>query len=231
MARTYRRPGGLAVLAAAATIGLAACSGSSPSPQVASLGSSGTGSETGNSSGNGNSAAPQPGNPTRLLDQWAACIRGHGDPHQADPVIDSSKDIDISMTNVPKSLENEVHGSSGPCSSDLLAAENALRGGQPAPTYNAVKAEKEAECIRESGFSNYPDPSPDGETDFNGTGIDPNSPGIQNATKACDKKIGIPYYGNGTSPPGVVVVTDCTAPPGVQCPSHPPGGNGPGGSG
>ena len=60
--RTYLRSGGLAVLVAAAAIGLAACSGIYSSPQVASLGTSsssggnGDGSSTGSGNGNGSSA-------------------------------------------------------------------------------------------------------------------------------------------------------------------------------
>jgi hypothetical protein len=27
------------------------------------------------------------GNPTRLVDEWATCMRSHGDPNQVDPTI------------------------------------------------------------------------------------------------------------------------------------------------
>lgn len=223
--RRMRSPriGVLAIVAGAALL-TAACSGDPAStPQVASLGtSSSTGSGNSAAAGSSTSTAAN-GNPTQLLDEWAACIRGRGDPNQADPTIDASKDIEITMNNVPKALEDEVHGSTGPCSNYLLGAENALRGGQSAPSYNPVTAVKQAQCIRASGFPNFPDPSANGETNLNGTGIDPNSPALQNATKACDKKIGIPYYGNGTSPPGVVVVTGCNSPPGMKCPKGGPG--------
>jgi hypothetical protein len=219
MTRTYRRPGGLAVLAAAAAIGLAACSGGgSSTPHVANLGSSGN--DPGSTNGSGSSTtAPSGSNPTQLLDQWAACIRHHGDPSQVDPTIDSNKDIDINMTNVSATLAGEVHGSTGPCSNYLLAAENQLRGGQPAPSYNPVKYVEEAQCIRAHGIANYPDPGANGQSNFNGTGVDPKSPAVQNATKACDKKLGLPYYGDGTSPPGVVEVRSCTPPPGKKCPT------------
>jgi hypothetical protein len=221
MTQTYRRQGALAVLVAAAAIGLAACSSGSSSPQVASVGKS---------SGSGSSATTESGNPTQLLDEWATCIRSHGDPSQADPTIDANKDIQITMNSVPDTLANEVHGSTGPCSNYLLAAENALRGGQPAPTYSSVTAVKFSECMRASGVPNYPDPSANGDTKFNGTGVDPNSPSVQNATKACDKKVGEPYYAPGTETPGVVIVTDCNPPPGKQCPSGgPPAYNGSGG--
>jgi len=84
MARMYRRSGGLAALVAAA-LALAACSSAPTSPQVASLGkNNGTGSS--GSPATGTSAASlSKGNPTRLVDEWAACERRHGDRNQADP--------------------------------------------------------------------------------------------------------------------------------------------------
>jgi hypothetical protein len=226
MPRTYRRPGGLAVLVAAAAIGLAACGGGgSSTPHVASLGSSdGSGSTD---PGGSSTTAPSSGNPTQLLDQWATCIRGHGDPGQVDPTIDSNKDIDISMTNVPKALEDEVHGSTGPCSNYLLAAENQLRGGQPAPTDNPVADLKYAQCMRANGVPDFPDPNGSSEGPDIGN-LDPDGPVFQNADKLCSKKVGLPYYAPGAQgeAPGVVIVRGCTAPAGTKCPNGLPGGGG-----
>jgi hypothetical protein len=46
--------------------------------------------------------------------------------------------------------------------------------------------------MRTNGVPNYPYPSGpnDSETNFNGTGVDPNSPFVQNVNKVCGKKIG-----------------------------------------
>jgi hypothetical protein len=214
--RTYRRSGALAVLLAVA-IGLAACGGPSTSPShVASLGTTARNSD-------GDTTTTQPaGNPTELLDQWATCIRGHGDPNQVDPTIDSNKDIEITMHNVSAALSNEVHGSTGPCSNYLLAAETALRGGQPAP--QAPSAAQEAayvDCMRVNGVPNYPDPSANGDTDFEGVGINPNSPTFENADKVCSKKVGMPYYAPGFEVPGVVQVRSFNGPG-----TPPPGGPG-----
>ncbi len=232
MTTAYRRSGGLAVLVAAAAIGLAACGGGSSTPHVASLGSS-SGNDSGSTDGSGSSTtAPSSGNPTQLLDQWAACIRKHGDPSQVDPTIDSNKDIQINMNNVSDTLANEVHGSTGPCSNYLLAAENQLRGGQPAPQAPPMATQlKYAECMRANGVPKYPDPN--GSTEgpsFIALGIDSNSPVFQNADKVCSKKVGMPYYAPGYEVPGVVIVSSCNAPPGKQCPSggpQPGGGNRP----
>jgi hypothetical protein len=222
---------GLAVTLAASALALAACSGaagsgSGTSPHVASLPTNTGGSGTASGQPTAGPVGNPRGNPAHLLVEWTSCIRRHGDPNQVDPTIDSSKDIDISMDNVPKALEDEVHGSTGPCSDYLLAAENRLRGGQPAPTDNLAQDVKFADCMRANGEPNWPDSSPDGETNFNGTGINPDSPALQATIKVCDKKVGLPYIAPGSGVAGDVVVTGCTAPPGVQCPKFPPGDNG-----
>jgi hypothetical protein len=70
------------LFAIVAGIGLptAACSSGSSTPQVASLRTSGSGNSAGNGNGSGSSAAPgSAGNATRLVDEWAACMRSHGD--------------------------------------------------------------------------------------------------------------------------------------------------------
>jgi hypothetical protein len=229
MTTTYRRSGGLAVLAAAAAIGLAACSGGSSTPQVASLGNS-TGTSA-NSGGGGSSAATGSGNATQLLDEWTSCIRGHGDPNQADPAVDSNSDIDITMDNVSSTLASEVHGGTGPCSNYLTAASAALRGGQPAPQAPSLAVQlKYAECMRANGVPKFPDPN--GSQDQYIGNLDPNSPTFENAEKVCSKKVGETYYPPGKEAPGVIIVTDCNAPPGKQCPAGGPGANsGSGGSG
>jgi len=230
MTTTFRRSGGLAVLAAAAAIGLAACSGGSSTPQVASLGNGG-GSPASGGSGGASPAASGPSGATQLLDQWATCIRGHGDPSQVDPTVDSNSDIDITMTNVSKTLSDEVHAGTGPCSSYLTAASAALRGGQPAPQAPSLAVQlKYAECMRANGEPSYPDPN--GSLDQSLGNIDTNSPTFQNADKVCSEKTGETYSPPGKEAPGVIIVTNCNPPPGKQCPAGGPGSIvGSGGSG
>jgi hypothetical protein len=233
---TGRRSGGLAVLATVAAIGLAACTSGSSSPQVASVGS---GASSGSSTATGSSGSQRlTGNPTQLLDEWAACMRAHGDPNQADPTIDAQKEIHIYMRNVSAAMSAEVHASTGPCSSYELAAEAALRGGQPAPKPPDLATEvKYAECMRAHGVPNWPDPNPadPDETNLNGTGIDPNSPFVVNADKLCDKQVGIPDVGPDTPDPGNVMVQSFNGPGGQGGPPPsggvlvPPGGPGAGG--
>jgi hypothetical protein len=230
MTRTYRRPGRLAVLVAATAIGLTACSHGPSSPQVASLGTSSahsSGDPAGGGSGGGNAAgAGSKGNATQLVDQWAACMRSHGDPSQSDPVINSDSDIEISMTNVSAATAGQAHDSSGPCGHYLAAASSALRDGQPMP-----KAPNEAEllayarCMQANGVPKYPDPVSDSSEgpSLNNIGMSLDSPVFTKANNLCSKKAGVPS-GNGPGPAGVVQVSSCNAPAGVHC--SPPGGPG-----
>jgi hypothetical protein len=204
----------------AAAIGLAACGGGSGNPpHIASLGA-----KTSNSRGSSTTTQPT-GNPTELLDQWATCIRSHGDPNQVDPTIDANKDIEITMRNVSATLSGEVHGGAGPCSNYLLAAEAALRGGQAAPQAPSTAQEiAYVDCMRVNGVPNYPDPSADGDTEFEGTGINTNSPAFEHADEVCSKKTGTPYYAPGTETPGVIIVRSINEPDGGD--SLPAGGPG-----
>jgi hypothetical protein len=218
----HRQSGRLAVVVAATAIGLAACSGgSATSPHVAALGSSRTRvpspvSSDGHASGRSATRLAR-GNPTLLLDRWAACMRRHGDPGQTDPTIDANKVIHISMpANVPAELSSEAHGSTGPCSNDELAAENALREGHPAPTGpSQVALVKYAECMRANGVPNYPDPT-GSTTNFQGTGVDPNSPIAEKANDVCARKTGMPAaYTTGNGVPGEVMVRGAQVPSGA----------------
>ena len=233
-----RRSGGFAVLVAAAAIGLAACGGSSSSPTVASLASStgsgngdasstttGSGSSTTTGSGSSTTASAH-GNATRLLNEWATCMHGHGDPNQADPVIGSDKTIQIHIPQDAQSLSHAVHDGTAPCNQYLTAAQRALRNGQPFPQPPSLVTEvKFAECIRANGVPNYPNPSgPNGsETNFRGTGIDPNSPQVQNVQKYCTKKLDIHWASNSAL--GIAGDIEVSSGPGNGPPGG-PGGNG-----
>src|SRR5580692_10901895 len=107
MTTMYRRWGGFVVIVVGAAIGLAACSGSSSSPQVASLGkNSGDGSVT--------TTTVPARSPIQLLDEWASCMRSHGDPDQVDPTVDATKVIQITLG---AGYAGGVRGGSGACGS------------------------------------------------------------------------------------------------------------------
>jgi hypothetical protein len=217
MTKAYRRSGLLAVLAAAAAIGVTACGGSS-SPHVASLGTS-----TGNSGGSTTTTLPK-GNPTQLLDEWATCMRSHGDPNQVDPTVDANKVIHITFPasasgNGPVSFGK---GSDDPCGAYLTAASTALRGGKPLQRPDPAKLEKYAQCMRANGVPDFPDPSGGGLSiqTHPGSDLNPNNATFQNASKLCAKKTGVPGFGGGTAPAGSIQAT------GGEGPQGGPGGNG-----
>ncbi|HTW08585.1 MAG TPA: hypothetical protein VME46_13795 [Acidimicrobiales bacterium] len=162
----------------------------------------------------------------RSLVEWANCMRSHGDPEQPDPTIDAQGGINIFIPggdDGAASLSNAVHNGTAPCNQYLAAASAALRAGATDLTPpNQAALLKFSQCMRANGVPNYPDPGAGGTTNFNGTGIDPNSPFVQRATNVCGKKIGAPgWWTSGAGPPGDISVRSgpmCGASP---CP--PPG--------
>lgn len=202
MTRTCRRPGWLASLVAVAAIGVAACSSGSSTPQVASLGTSGSGNGSGNSATTQGSASTgsSTGNPTQLLDEWTTCMRSHGDPNQTTPTIDTDKVIHVPIPSGVKGLSDSP--SAHACNSYLTAASTALGGGQSSGKSSPKLAEF-AECMRASGVPSFPDPTGSG---FSLQGLNTNSPAFQNASKVCAKKTGGMHSGGSAAPaPGTIV--------------------------
>jgi hypothetical protein len=201
---------GLLAIAAGTALLTAACSGSSASsPRVASLGNGG-----GSSAGSGNSATAAPkGNPTQLLNKWAACMRSHGDPGQADPTVDSGKVIHITM---PPGFPGGVFGQNGhgtgpglACAAYLNAASTALAAGQPtrkAPSQAELVTY--AECMRAHGIPDFPDPvggSLQLDRGAPGSDLDPANPAFQKAANRCVEQTGVHVSGpGGPLPPGTV---------------------------
>ena len=212
LTRMRRRPGALAVLVAAAALALAACSSGSSTPQVASLGtstSSGASADPGTSSGTSAGSTPatqSASGPTRLVDEWAACERGHGDPDQADPTIDANGVINITIPQGAQPAGN-LHELTGTCSEYLAAAQNELRAANPvAPPPDQAEYLKYVTCMRANGVPDYPYPTGD-TTNFMGSGVDPNSPAVEKVNQLCGKKIGAPaWWINGTETPGSIEV-------------------------
>ncbi len=211
MTRMYRRPGALAVLVAAAALALAACSGGSSTPQVASLGTStsaGTSGGSGSDSGTSGRSTPatQPNDVTPWLNEWAACERSNGDPDQADPTVDANGVIHITVPQAAQPA-GDIHELTGTCSEYLARAQNELRAVNPAaPPPDQAEYLKYVSCMRANGVPNYPYPTGD-TTDFMGTGVDPNSPSVEKVNQLCGKKVDAPaWWINGTDTPGSIEV-------------------------
>ena len=216
MKATIRRAGGLAPIAAAAAIGLAACGGGSGSPHVANLGTSTTlATSSGNRGGSGSSSTALPSsNPTQLLDEWAACMRAHGDPGQADPTIDASKVIHLTWNDaIPGGIygtNKGGQGNAGPgqyCRTYIDTAETDLQGGQNQQQPSQAQLLKFSQCMRANGIPDFPDPSNGGLSFNRGAGgdLNPSNPVFQNASTLCAQKTGVPGFASRGSPqPGSV---------------------------
>jgi hypothetical protein len=246
---TDRRPGGLVVFVAAATVAAAAFSATGSS-HAANLGKRSSSPSTHRGSAiHATRASYRAGlatdNSTRLLDQWAACERSNGDPNQADPTVEHQVIYIAAQTGA---LANwDPNDATATCGQYLAAARNAVAGGQPATHLGAggslapgwgnnAKYVQHANCMRANGYPTFPYPSgkiePDGNgsTNFNGTGIDPNSPAFLNgsANQTCGKQIGAPaWWINNWGPPGSVDVYPAGTNPNSPLPSGPPATNGP----
>src|SRR5579859_551842 len=206
----------LAVLVVVAAIGLAACGGGSSSPQVASLSTSGGSGDSRRSvtsagTGGASSTALPHGDPTKLVDEWGACMRSHGDPNQADPTIDANKVIHLSWDPAIPGGYNGTNkggqGNSGPgqyCRAYLDAASTALQGGQREKPPDHETMVRFSRCMRASGIPDFPDPTASGlvMSIHPGTDLDPSSPAFQSAAKDCSRKTGAPALFTGTPMPG-----------------------------
>ena len=207
---------------AGAAVTLAAC-GASNSPPIASLANdTGTGgatrttaiAETTSTDGGGGTSttAPAKNNPTKLVDEWAACQRSHGNPGQADPIIDAHGVINITIPAGAHPI-GDPHDVGGQCSQYLAGAQSALRAAdpvQPPPDQNQLLAY--VNCMRANGVPNYPYPTGD-KTDFNGTGVDPTSPFVTRASEQCGTKLHLPlWWAAGWGPPGDVSVRQANVP-------------------
>jgi hypothetical protein len=199
---------GLAVLCAVVAFGLAAC-GASGSPHVAILGKS-----TGGDSGGTATTTLSDGGPTKLLNEWAACMRAHGDPNQADPTVDANGVIHITWDPTILGGYNGTYkggqGNLGPgqyCRNYLNEAQSALGGGRSQQGPSEAQLLEVAQCMRANGIPDFPDPVND-TLSFNigaGGDLNPNNPTFQAASKLCRQKTGVNLPGaGGTPPPGTI---------------------------
>lgn len=228
--------GAVVSVAAAAALALAAC-GSPATPHVASLSKSGGSSTTsvgksgttttsvgksgttttsvGKSGTTTTTTAPK-SDATRLLDAWAACMRQHGDPNQADPTVTADKLIDISWNPaIPGGIYGTNKGGQGNlgpgqyCRTYLNAAQTALRAGQEGQSHPSEAELLEfSECMRAHGVTAFPDPS-DGSLSFSIGAVNPSSPTVQKAAKVCDQKTGL-EFDSATPPPGTIELNGAT---------------------
>lgn len=203
-----RRIAAVGALAAAAVVGLSACAGSKTAPVASLTTSTGTTATTSGGSGNSKTTVVKGGDATRLVDEWATCMRSHGDPNQADPTIDAYGVINITIVTNNAELANEVHAGADPCNRYMAAASAALEAANPvAPPPDQAALLKYVQCMRVNGVPNYPYPSGD-TTVFQGSGVDPYSPHVIRVNNLCGQKLHLPaWWTSGNGRPGEVGVS------------------------
>jgi hypothetical protein len=152
--------------------------------------------------------------PTKFVDEWAACERAHGDLHQPVPTIDAHGVINITA---PFASPGSVHIRGGPepatgtCSTYLNKARRALRAAHPVRDPNGPDHATQlhyVRCMRANGVPKFPYPEAhSSKTNFNGTGINPDSPAVLRENNLCGKKLGLPtWWIKGWGMPGDISV-------------------------
>lgn len=173
----------------------------------------------------GSSTPKRASGPSKLVDEWAACERSHGDIKQADPTIDPHGVINIT-TPRPKLgrpgagrlpaqrlvVVGDPHSASGTCGEYLSRAQAELRAADPVRDPNGVDNAtylKYVACMRANGVPNYPSPEANdpSKTDFIGSGVNPDSPHVLKVNDLCGKKLGLPtWWIKGWGMPGDISV-------------------------
>jgi hypothetical protein len=176
----------LGVLIGTGLLGLTACGGGgNKPPSVASLSGSGSGG-----SGGATTTTVGKQNVSALYAKWAQCMRDHG-INIADPVVDDQGQINITM---PQGLSQETYYTANTsCAALHHAAQTAARGGRPAEKRDPTRALNFSKCMRAHGLPDFPDPSPGGGIQIQGTAgsdLNPDSPAFQAAQKVCQPILG-----------------------------------------
>jgi hypothetical protein len=202
----HRGSARVALLACSAALALlaAGCGGGGPSPSVASLGATTTGSALTTPapkgavvSSGGSSQAPSgggaemtmAGGSRSVLAAYASCMRKNGEPNFPDP-------------NAQGQLSVGSANGIDPSSPQFQRAQTACRKllpnhGTPTPAEQAqarAQALAFSACMRKNGVPSFPDPQfgPGGRVSIrlsSGTGLDPQSPAFQAAQSACQKDL------------------------------------------
>jgi hypothetical protein len=185
-----RRPWPLAMLALVALIS-AGCGSNGPSA-TGTASSSGSGS----ASSSGTASSADTGDTKSATDQdkavkFAECIRGHGVPHFPDP--DAKGDYVFGIDVTPAVWQKAVHA----CKA--LEPPGALSGKRSPKQQSA--ALRFAQCIRENGVKDFPDPA-NGDPLVDTTKIpSSNRPGgmtiLNAAMKKCGSVLGLAAGGQG----------------------------------
>jgi hypothetical protein len=141
----------------------------------------------GGGSSNNSSAASTGGTDTSRAVQAAQCMRAHGVTNFPDP------------TTAGPGAKEGIDPNSPTFQAAMTACRQYFPPGAPTPAQSAQHEAdllRFAQCMRAHGVPNFPDPSSQGDFNFTGTGIDPNSPAVLAAGRTC-----LPTANGAVQPP------------------------------
>jgi len=146
----------LAVLAASAVVLMAGCSGSGgASPTVPSLSQGAAAAQGNGGQGTGGSGAAR----ASALHAAAQCIRQHGIPGYADPVLTPGGQVYSDSRSIQDASESVFAAVLRACQTLLTQADLNPGNEPPAPPQLVQAGVRAAECLRAHGLPNIQDPS------------------------------------------------------------------------
>ena len=185
----------LAVLAVSAVVLMAGCSGSGgASPVVPSLSQSAAADRGNGGQGTGGSGAAR----ASVLHAAAQCIRQHGIPGYADPVLTPGGQVYSDSRSVQDASQSVFAAVLRACQTLLTQADLNPGNEPPAPPQLVQAGVRAAECLRAHGLPNIQDPSARSPyTPGHGFGMTGSempaggkaSPVWQHARQACDAQV------------------------------------------
>lgn len=129
------------------------------------------------------------------LHRAAQCIRSHGIPAFADPVLGANGQVYTDSRPLQNAADGVIDAARGACSDAVRAASWNIEQQPPAPAALVAAGVRAAQCLRQNGLPNYRDPTSGSEyTPGHGFGISADelppgatkaSPVVQHAFQAC----------------------------------------------
>ena len=185
----------LAVLAASAVVLMAGCSGSGGgSPTVPSLSQGAAAAQGNGGQGTGGSGAAR----ASALHAAAQCIRQHGIPGYAEPVLTPGGQVYSDSRSIQNASQSVFAAVLRACQALLTQADLNPRNEPPAPPQLVQAGVRAAECLRAHGLPNIQDPSARSPyTPGHGFGMNSSempaggkaSPVWQHARQACEAQV------------------------------------------
>jgi hypothetical protein len=167
-------------ITAGITILVTACGSGTTTTDTAAGGASPASTGASSPSSTGASSSSQSARYAKAL-AYSQCIRSHGVPDFPDPTIVNGS-IGLQVGNLKES-QSTVQAAQNACQS--LSPVHPLSGAAEAK--NVAEGLKWAQCIRQHGVPNFPDPSSSGVFALP-SGLNPQSASLQAAMNACQSE-------------------------------------------